>query len=58
MRRVRGNLCRNKKGRFTKCRGRASSSGGRRKGRRKGRSCKYGVSKTTGRCLKHPRKKR
>lgn len=24
---------------------------------KKGRNCKYGVNKNTGKCLKHPRKK-
>lgn len=53
MRRVRGNLCRTSKGRFTKCRGRATSKGRRSKGRR----CKHGVSKVGGKCLKRPRRK-
>jgi len=48
MRRVKGKLCRTQKGRFTKCK-----SGGK-SGSRKAR-CKYGRSKTTGRCLKRPR---
>lgn len=47
MRRVRKNLCRTSKGRFARCR-----SGG--KGKRSG-SCKFGVNKRTGRCLKRPR---
>jgi hypothetical protein len=49
MRKVRGKLCRTGKGRFARCRS-AGGGGGRSK-----RSCKYGVSKTTGRCLKRPR---
>lgn len=48
MRRVKGKLCRTQKGRFTKCKGGSPS----RKG---GKRCKYGRSKTTGRCLKRPR---
>lgn len=54
MRKVRGKLCRNRKGQFTRCRGRASTSGG---GRKKG-TCKFGRSKTTGKCLKRRRSKR
>lgn len=55
MRRVRGKLCRTSKGRFTKCRGKASGGSRRRKAGGK-RRCRYGVNKNTGRCLKHPRK--
>ena len=57
MRRVKGKLCRNRKGQFTRCRGRASASGGSR--RRKGSKsrCRFGVSKTTGRCLKNKRRR-
>lgn len=47
MRRVKGKLCRGSKGRFARCRG--TSKGG------SGKSCKFGKSKTTGRCLKRPR---
>lgn len=46
MRRVRGKLCRTQKGRFSRCRP-------GRKGRKS--KCKFGVSKSTGRCLKRPR---
>jgi len=55
MKRVRGNLCRTAKGKFTKCRGKTSS---RSKSRRKGKKCKYGVKRGTSRCLKHPRRKK
>lgn len=50
MRKVRGNLCRTGKGRFARCR--SAGGGGGSKGRSR---CKYGRSKTTGRCLKRPR---
>jgi hypothetical protein len=55
MRRVKKNLCRNNKGKFTRCRGRSSSksSGGLSGARR----CKHGVNKRTGRCLKRKRRK-
>lgn len=50
MRRVKGKLCRNRKGQFTRCRGKAG--GGSRK---RSRRCRYGVSKYGGRCLKAKR---
>ncbi len=52
MRKVRGKLCRNTKGRFARCHGKASG-GSKRKHRAS--PCKLGVNKKTGRCLKHPR---
>jgi hypothetical protein len=54
MRRVKKNLCRNSKGKFTRCRGKSSGMSGLGRAR----SCKYGVSKTTGKCLKSRRKRR
>lgn len=53
MRKVRGKLCRNNKGKFTRCRGGKSSSPSKKKHR--GTPCKLGVNKRTGRCLKNPR---
>jgi hypothetical protein len=53
MRKVRGKLCRTSKGKFTRCRG-PKAAGSRRKSTR-GKSCKYGVNKRTGKCLKRPR---
>jgi hypothetical protein len=50
MRRVKGRLCRNRKGQFTRCHGKASSGG-----RGRSRRCRYGVNKRTGRCLKTKR---
>jgi len=40
--------CRTAKGRFRHCGGRSKRSGGKR-------HCRFGVSKTTGRCLKNKR---
>jgi hypothetical protein len=55
MRKVRGKLCRTAKGRFARCRtGAAGRSAHKRRAKGKS-SCKFGVSKTTGRCLKRPR---
>lgn len=48
MRRVKGKLCRGSKGRFARCRGGSKSRSSKS-------SCKFGKSKTTGRCLKRPR---
>jgi hypothetical protein len=59
MKRVRGNLCRTAKGKFTRCRGK--TTGGSKGRRKKGRRCKYGVAKRgtlKGSCLKHPRRKK
>lgn len=54
MRRVRGKLCRNKKGRFTKCRsgGYGKVRGGSRK--KKGRCLKW--SRGRSRCLKRSKR--
>jgi hypothetical protein len=50
MRKVKGKLCRNTKGRFARCR-----TGAAGRTRHKGKKCKLGVNKITGRCLKNPR---
>ena len=47
--------CRNRKGQFTSRCGKGRKSVKRR---RLGKSCKFGKSKTTGRCLKHRRARR
>lgn len=58
MRKIKGNLCRNKRGQFSKCRGKTSAGTKRKAPSMKGRKCvKWGRTKSKKVCRKYTKKR-
>ena len=60
MRKIKGNLCRNKRGQFSKCRGATTKAGSRKRKApsMKGRKCvKWGRTKSKKVCRKYTKKR-